>query len=126
MPEPTFSMTADDDLPRTIRREREARDREAREREVRDREARDRQVSAAAVRAPKSDDEIDLDIPRAPVATVVDFDVPLAKLAAFFVKAVFAAVPALLILMAMLWVFGHTLQTFFPQLLKMKVLIYMP
>ena len=27
MPEPTLSMTADDDLPRTIRREREARER---------------------------------------------------------------------------------------------------
>jgi hypothetical protein len=32
MSEPTFSMTADDDLPRTIRRERDAREREARER----------------------------------------------------------------------------------------------
>ncbi len=43
MPEPTFSMTADDDLPRTIRREREAREREARERE---RRARERQAAA--------------------------------------------------------------------------------
>ena len=32
MSEPTFSMTADDDLPRTLRRERESREREARER----------------------------------------------------------------------------------------------
>jgi hypothetical protein len=113
MPEPTFSMTADDDLPRTIRREREAREREARERQ-------------AAVSAPAMPREGEFEVPAAPAATVVDFDVPLAKLAMFFVRAVFAAIPALLVLMALLWVLGHTLQTFFPQLLKMKILIYMP
>jgi hypothetical protein len=115
MPEPTFSMTADDDLPRTIRRERDAREREARERQ------------AAAVSAPAllREGEGEFEVP-APAATVVDFDVPLAKLAMFFVRAVFAAIPALLVLMALLWVLGHTLQTFFPQLLKMKILIYMP
>jgi hypothetical protein len=112
MPEPTFSMTADDDLPRTIRREREAREREARERQ-------------AAASAPALQREGEFEVP-APAATVVDFDVPLAKMAMFFVRAVFAAIPALLILMALLWVLGHTLQTFFPQLLKMKILIYMP
>ena len=116
MPEPTFSMTADDDLPRTIRREREARERE--------REARERQASASAPALQRAG-EGEFEVP-APPATVVDFDVPLAKLAMFFVRAVFAAIPALLVLMALLWVLGHTLQTFFPQLLKMKILIYMP
>lgn len=116
MPEPTFSLTADDDLPRTIRREREAREREARERET-----RERQAAPALQRAGEGEREIP-----APAATVVDFDVPLAKLAMFFVRAVFAAIPAILVLMALLWVLGHTLQTFFPQLLKMKILIYMP
>jgi len=119
MPEPTFSMTADDDLPRTIRREREARDREAREREARERQA------AASVPVLQGEGEGEFEV-RAPATTVVDFDVPLAKLAMFFVRAVFAAIPALLVLMALLWVLGHTLQTFFPQLLKMKILIYMP
>ena len=114
MPEPTFSMTADDDLPRTIRREREAREREARERQA-----------AASVPVLQREGEGEFEV-RAPAATVVDFDVPLAKLAMFFVRAVFAAIPALLVLMALLWVLGHTLQTFFPQLLKMKILIYMP
>ena len=121
MPEPTFSMTADDDLPRTIRRERDAREREAREREARERDARERQAPAPVLHG---GDE--LEMRTAPAATVVDFDVPLAKLAMFFVRAVFAAIPALLVLMALLWVFGHTLQMFFPQLLKMKILIYMP
>jgi len=113
MPEPTFSLTADDDLPRTIRREREARERQARERH-----------SAAATPLPLPS-EADLEL-QAPAATVIDINVPFAKLAAFFVKAVFAAIPALLILIALLWVFGHALQTFFPQLLKMKILIYVP
>ena len=112
MPEPTFSMTADDDLPRTIRREREARERQARERQA-PAPALDRDVAPA------------LEMP-APAATVVDIDMPFAKLAMFFMRAVFAAIPALIALTAILWVFGHTLQLFFPQLLKMKILIYMP
>ena len=123
MPEPTFSMTADDDLPRTIRREREA------QREAREREAHERRLGSARRRpapALQREGEIEFDVPPPPAATVVDFDVPLAKLAMFFVKAVFAAIPALLVLLAMLWVFGQTLQMFFPQLLKMKILIYMP
>ena len=121
MPEPTFSMTADDDLPRTIRREREAREREARERETRERQA------ATSVPVLHRENEGEIQVP-APAATVVDFDVPLAKLAMFFVRAVFAAIPALLVLMALLWVLGHTLQIVFPQLVKMKidVQIYSP
>lgn len=121
MPEPTFSMTADDDLPRTIRREREARDREAREREARERQA-------TARPEPVLHREAEIEMPAPATATVVDFDVPFGKLAMFFFRAVFAAIPALLALLALLWVFGQTLQTFFPQLLKMKidVQIYSP
>jgi len=114
MSEPTFSMTADDDLPRTIRREREARERQARERQAATAPALDRDVAAA------------LDMPAPQRATVVDIDVPFAKLAMFFIRAVFAAIPALIVLTAILWVFGHALEIFFPQLLKMKILIYMP
>jgi hypothetical protein len=114
MPEPTFSMTVDDDLPRTIRREREARERETRDREERERAVAGADRSEYTARAP------------APAATVVDFDVPFGKLAFFFIKAVFAAVPALIVLTAMLWLLGHGLQSFFPQLLKLKILIYVP
>ena len=113
MPEPTFSLTADDDLPRTVRRERDARDREARER-------------AAAALAPPSVPAIAHEHDRtfdepAPAATVTDFDVPFGKMTVFFIKAAFAAIPALLILIAMLWVFGQGLKLAFPQLLQMKV-----
>jgi len=117
MPEPTFSLTADDDLPRTIRREREARERQARERQA-----------ATAPTAPllNHDAAAALEVPLPPRVSVVAVDMPFAKLAMFFMRAVFAAIPALVLLTAILWVFGHTLQLFFPQLLKMKILIYMP
>lgn len=114
MPEPTFAMTLDDDLPRTIKREREARERESRERAEREK-----------MLAPPEREEV-VQLAPAPAATVVDFDVPFGKLMFFFVKAVFAAVPALIVLTAMLWLFGQGLQTFFPELLKLKILIYVP
>jgi hypothetical protein len=114
MPEPTFALTLDDDLPRTIRREREARERETREREEREMAVAEAERAEVAQRAP------------APAATVVDFEVPFTKLTFFFIRAVFAAVPALIVLTAMLWLFGQGLQAIFPQLLKLKILIYVP
>ena len=122
MSEPTFSMTADDDLPRTIRREREAREREARERQAREREA------AMAASVPSIERDGGYGVLASPPATVTDIDVPFIRLMVFFVKAVFAAIPALIVLTALLWLFGQGLQSFFPQLLKMKidVQIYAP
>ena len=116
MAEPTLSMTADDDLPRTIRRERDARAREARERE-----ARERELSATPVQHEAS-------FAMAGPGIVTDFEVPFARLMTFFIKAVFAGIPALVMLTALLWLFGQGLQSFFPQLLKMKidVQIYAP
>jgi hypothetical protein len=115
MPEPSLTITAEeDDLPRTIRREREARDREARER------------AAVVPTGPTAWERSgDFRMP-APAATVTAFDVPFGKLIMFFIKAVFAAIPALLLLTALLWLFGQGLQSTFPQLLKMKILIYVP
>ncbi len=119
MPEPIFSMTADDDLPRTIRRERDAREREARERQAREREG------PVPPPVPRIERE---GAYAAPASTVTDIDVPFLRLAAFFIKAVFAAIPALIMLTALLWLFGQGLQSYFPQLLKMKidVQIYSP
>jgi hypothetical protein len=111
MSEPSFSMIADDDLPRTIRREREAREREAREREM--------LTSVSSL----THDHVAAE---APAATVRDFDVPFIKLMLFFVKAAFAAIPALLLLTVLLWLFGQGLQAVFPQLMKMQILINVP
>jgi hypothetical protein len=115
MPEPSLTITAEeDDLPRTIRRERDARDREARER------------AAVVPTGPTAlEHGGDFRMP-APAATVTAFDVPFGKLMMFFIKAVFAAIPALLLLTVLLWLFGQGLQSTFPQLLKMKILIYVP
>jgi hypothetical protein len=123
MPEPSLSIiTADEeDLPRTIRREREARDREAREKAP---------VTPVVPTGPTMPTALEhsggnFRLP-APSATVTAFDVPFGKLMKFFIKAVFAAIPAMLLLTALLWLFGQGLQSAFPQLVKMKVLIYVP
>ncbi len=156
MSEPTFSQIGDDhdDLPRTFRREKEAREREAREREAKEREARDRQMAerqakeraqreraaapAPSVAAPYlsaapelganpqvyADPAVQPDIADMPYpATVRRIDVPFFHLMAFFLKAVVAAIPALILLTAILWFLGQGLSTFFPELVKMKILI---
>jgi hypothetical protein len=122
--EPSFSLDADDDLPRTIRRERDAKN-------ARDRDARERlSMEPAPIRAFERQAPYgDLKMPYgfvAPAGSTAALDVPFSKLMGFFLKAAFAAIPALVILAAMLWVAGHGLQTFFPDLVKLKILIYMP
>lgn len=80
-----------------------------------------------AASVPVVDRDMALVLP-APAATVADFDVPFFRLMMFLIKAVFAAVPAMLLLTALLWLFGQGLQAAFPQLVKMKidVQIYSP
>lgn len=142
MPEPSLSMAVDDDLPRTVRRERDAREREAREREARERAQREREMgpsmgggmgpgmgpapaSLGPQPAPMRMDSDDFDLP-APPATVTALDIPFLKLMLFLIKAVLAGIPALLLLGAIMWGMGHALQTFFPALLKLKIMIYVP
>ena len=126
--EPGFSLDGDDDLPRTIRREREAR--QARAREAREREEWER-LSISPVPVGAFERQISQDVRQMPYglaapsgAPVAMLDVPFSKLMAFFIKAVFAAIPALFILVAALWLAGHGLQTLFPDMMKLKVLIY--
>jgi hypothetical protein len=106
MSEPSLSITADDDLPRTLRREREAREREAR---------------GIAAPMPGSQHDMFASAASGSGSIVTDVDMPFLKLAGFLVKAVLAGIPALLLLTALLWLFGHALQSYFPQLLKMKI-----
>ena len=54
------------------------------------------------------------------------FDVPFLSLMTFFIKSVFAAVPALILLGVMLWLAGDVLRTLFPWLVKMQILIRFP
>ena len=122
--DPPFSLSvADgdpDDLPRTLRREREAREREARERQAR--EMRERAAAGAYHSfGPRVSEGTS-----APPGVVTRLDLPFLHLAAFFLKAVFAAVPALIVLGFLLWGAGHALLNWFPDLVKMQILILFP
>ncbi len=129
---PDFGSFSDDtdDLPRTLRREKEARAREARERAARERAAAptlstgiDDDYSRPQPQIYRSA-ETDPCIGNAPVAaTVRAFDVPFARLVTFFLKAAIAAVPGVLLLGVILWFVGAGLEMAFPQLIKMKILI---
>lgn len=123
MPEPHFS-TLSDDLPRTLRRARDERD--AREREANG-ERFPSSLKAAMSAAPDTPRLTPTDQPAiAGDVTVTRLNVPFKNLVAFFMKAVFAALPALLVLMVVLWTIGEVLQRYFPWLLKMRILIQFP
>lgn len=119
-----------DDLPRTVRREKEARERELREREGVVETAPPGPSLSATTLAPDYEAHGPayhgaLDEPQV-AAAVTRLDIPFPRLVAFFLKAVFAAIPALLLLAGLLWGAGHLLRLFFPELVKMQILIYFP
>ena len=129
MAEPNFGPIGDepvDDLPRTFRREKEARQREAQERASRERAAAPSlsQTPDAYVEAAPSAHTAIQDLPIS--AVVRRFDVPFLHLVTFFLKAVIAAIPAIILLGVILWFGGHILQAFFPDLVKMKILLSFP
>ena len=124
MTDANFSLMMDealDDLPRTVRRERDAQ-RAAREDEERKRAAKLTYGFAAGARR----DDYDGGEPDAMPAVVTRFDVPFVRLMLFYIKAVFAAVPALIILGGLLWLAGDVMRTLFPWLVKMQILIRFP
>ena len=59
-------------------------------------------------------------------ASVRSIDVPFVRLMLFFLKAVFAAIPAMIVLIGLLWLGGQALEAAFPELLKAKILITFP
>lgn len=145
MADPNYGLIGDDasdDLPRTLRRERESREREAREREAKERAqnpalnmpagdgARAHRASLpldAAADPYAGYDDAAAGFPDMPFpASVRRFDVPFWHLVAFFLKAVIAAIPALILLTAILWTGGYVAKMYFPELLQMKVLISFP
>jgi hypothetical protein len=118
-----FSHLADgdtDDLPRTLRREREAREREQREREEKARKA------TLTYDFGVSDGPRDLPAYSAAPATVVRYNVPFFHLMGFFMKAVLAAVPALILLGTILWFAGAVLKALYPELIHTEVIIRIP
>ena len=57
---------------------------------------------------------------------MTDLQVPFFRLMIFMIKAVVAGIPALILLLAILWGLGQVLTTFFPWLVKLKILISIP
>jgi hypothetical protein len=123
MPEPHFS-TLSDDLPRTLRRARDERD--AREREANGNRFPSSLKAAMSAASGSAMPEYSAATPVSDGMTVTRFEVPFHRLVTFFMKAVFAALPALLMLTIMLWTIGEVLQRYFPWLLKMRILIQFP
>lgn len=133
----------DEDLPRTLLRERQARERQAQEREAQEREAQERAAQAEAHARALADREA-LTLTAAPAAerlppepgrvipvpasdgTVRRLEIPFGHLVLFFLKTVLAAIPALLLLMVILWGVGETAQRLFPWLVKVRILIHFP
>ncbi|MFT7573956.1 MAG: hypothetical protein ACI9XZ_000318 [Alphaproteobacteria bacterium] len=132
MAEPSFSsaagMDADDDLPRTLRRERDAQARRAREHELKGAAPEQITQHAAPDNAapPYRDDNYDYDDLDPAPATVSRLEIPFVHLMVFFLKAVIAAIPALILLVGILWLFGEVLTASFPELVKMQILIRIP
>lgn len=134
---PDFDPLLDDteDLPRTLRREKEARAREARERAAQERAAAPSlsmgpedhsrpqpQIYAASEFSPNTAATSGT----LPPVSVRKIDVPFVELMLFFLKAVIASIPALILLGAVLWTLGTLLELIFPWLIKMKILISFP
>jgi hypothetical protein len=115
MAEPQFSTHPDDDLPRTIRRERDARQqRSAAPSAQQSYGSQSNNIGGAAADQAPGD---------GPPVTVTALDVPFFRLMAFFIKAVFAAIPALILLGLILFAIGQVAQILVPWLVKAKILI---
>jgi hypothetical protein len=117
---PLMAGEGEEDLPRTLRREREARERAARERDAKARNATlTHDFGASEARHEQRANETG-------GATVARFDVPFGHLMMFSIKAVLAAIPALILLGVLLWVAGAILKAYYPELIHMQILITFP
>lgn len=65
-------------------------------------------------------------LPDPPSATVTRIDVPFGRLVTFFLKAVLAAIPALILLGVILWFAGEILEWIYPELIRAKITIHVP
>ena len=120
MSDSNFPLSADEDLPRTFRRARLERDAALNQAAQR----------SAPAPAPLTGDSVapieHASAPVKPHVVVRELKIPFFHLMMFFIKAVFAAIPALILLSALLWLGGEFLTSNFPELLKMKILIQFP
>jgi hypothetical protein len=121
MVEPRFAD--DDDLPRTFRREREARQREMREREMAQSVETGGPGVAQAYTGPAASYGHDYAPAGDGGTTVTRLKIPFVHLMLFFMKAVIAAIPALILLTVVLWGLGQVLKAFLPWLRHFEIIV---
>ena len=113
MAEPPFSTHPDDDLPRTIRREKDAR--------------RSAMTAASSHGGsygnPPAARGSAYDLASGDGVTVTAFDIPFFRLTWFLIKCVLAAIPALILFGTLLYGLGQALKLFFPWLVKMQIVV---
>jgi hypothetical protein len=141
MADTPYSAEDGNDLPRTVRQQqKEARARDqvardilnaprqpyAREPQPVARAAGAAQLAADMGRGQEYNQVQRLAPGESPPATVTRLELPFLHMMTFFLKAVLAAIPALLLLMAILWGIGQLAQHYLPWLVKMRVLITFP
>jgi hypothetical protein len=121
-----------DDLPKTLRRQRDEKERLERERmdQTRSPSTGQPRIGAfepASLGGSRRGDDFGGTFSDEPQAAVVTrLQIPFFRLMAFFIKAVFAAIPALILLGAILWGIGQLLKTYFPWLVQMQIVISFP
>jgi hypothetical protein len=123
---PMSANSMSDDLPRTLRREREARGLNGNaERGNAGFGFAAPQSSVASTPAyvpePARGERVVME-----ASTVTDIRIPFFRLMMFSFKLVFAAIPALILFFGLLWFAGHLLMTYAPWLVKLQILIRVP
>ncbi len=128
MTDTSFSSSDNDDLPRTVKQQKEAA--RAKARDYRD------ATYAPPPKTPMAalDNDLrgsDYALPASPpgeypLTTVARFETPFLHMVVFFLKAVLAAIPALLLLTLILWGFGQVAKHYMPWLVQTEILIKFP
>ncbi len=136
MTDTSYTSGGDDDMPRTVRQQKEARARDQMAREILGTPRSSPSGARASASSSfvgqgdagrRSDFATSQSPPgEVPPATVTRLELPFLHLAGFFLKAVLAAIPALLLLTAILWGGGQLAKTYFPSLVQMKIDITFP
>ncbi|MEO0670965.1 MAG: hypothetical protein AAFZ05_02945 [Pseudomonadota bacterium] len=127
MTEPQFADTGDEDLPRTLRRAKAER---AQSSGAAPAGAGSKAAGSATPGfGPPDGTGRDMtydDGDYSDEVTVRRFDVPFFSLMGFLIKVVLAAIPALILLGAILYGAGQLLKIFFPALVQMEILVRFP
>lgn len=129
MTDASFNSSENEDLPRTVRQQKEAARAKAKE-------FRGSTYSATPPKTPMTALDTDLRgseyaLPASapgeyPLTAVARFETPFLHMVGFFLKAVLAAIPALLLLTMILWGFGQVAKHYMPWLVQTEILIKFP